>query len=397
MRKEFNVAVLLSFGMLLTSIWLLHVLGRHMPLNHTDLAPVWVGVRTTLAGHDPYSDATTRAIQTVYYGRRLLASDGDLNQMEFAYPAYTAIVLAWLAPLAWPEVQWFALALLIAITTVSVLAWREVIGLPMTRDRLTIYVLATLVSWPVIWSLRLQQMSLLTAALVATGCLLLKQGKNGPAGAVLALSTIKPQLVALLLAWLVLWALLARRWRFLASLAATMAVLIGAAEWLTPGWLRRWRHAGSELLRYTHQRPVLQTSFGTVFGGSLMLAMAVLTVTALWRLRQAPSDSIAFGAAISLALAATIALMPTDTAMLYNQVFLIPGCLILIHRNAAARVGVAHNLALKLLAWGFLAVPLAAIGGFVWHSRFWEVLPFWNPLLPVAVTGALALSATQIS
>jgi hypothetical protein len=58
---------------------------------------------------------------------------------------------------------------------------------------------------------------------------------------------------------------------------------------------------------------------------------------------------------------------------------------------------VAHNFALTLLAWGFLSVPLAVIGGFVWHARFWEVLPFWNPLLPVAVTGALALSATQIS
>jgi hypothetical protein len=106
MRKKFGVAVLLSFGMLLASLWQLHVLGRHMPLSHTDLVPVWVGVRTTLASHDPYSDATTRAIQTVYYGRPLLASDGDVNEMGFAYPAYTAIVLAWLAPLNWLQVQW---------------------------------------------------------------------------------------------------------------------------------------------------------------------------------------------------------------------------------------------------------------------------------------------------
>ena len=393
MRKKFGVAVLLSFGMLLPSIWQLHVLGRHMPLSHTDLVPVWVGVRTTLASHDPYSDTTTRGIQTVYYGRPLLASQRDANQMGFAYPAYTAIVLAWLAPLAWPEVQWFALALLIAITAVSVLAWMEVIGVPMTRDRITICVLTTMVSWPVIWSLRLQQMSLLTAALVASGCLLLKREKNGVAGVVLALATIKPQLVVLLLAWLVLWGLLARRWRFLASLAATMAMLMAAAEGLTPGWLRRWRHAGSELLQYTHQRPALQTSFGTVFGGALMLALVALSLMALWHLRKAPPDSTAFGAAISLALGATIALIPTDSAMLYNQVFLIPGCLILMHR--AARAGVVHSLALTLLGWGFLSVPLAAIGGFVWHARFWESLPFWNPLLPSLVACALAMSATQ--
>jgi hypothetical protein len=397
MRKEFGVAVLLSFGMLLASIWQLHVLGRHMPLSHSDLVPVWVGVRTTLASHDPYSVATTRAIQTVYYGRPLLASDGDVNQMGFAYPAYTAIVLAWLAPLNWPQVQWFTLALLIATTAVSVLAWTEVIGVRMTRGRTAVCVLAAMASWPIIWALRLQQVSLLVAGFAALGCFLLKRDKNAVAGGVLALTTIKPQLVVPLLAWLALWAVIERRWRFITALATSIAALSAAAEWLIPGWLSHWRKASIDLLSYTHQRPALQATFGTVIGGVLMLTMAVLTAIALWRLRKSSVDSPGFGAAISLALGATVALIPTDVPMLYNQVFLVPGCLILIHGAAAVRTGLAHRLALSLLAWGFLSVPLAAIGECIWHSSAWQAMPFWNPLLPVAVTGALALSAMQIS
>jgi hypothetical protein len=56
-------------------------------------------------------------------------------------------------------------------------------------------------------------------------------------GVLLALATIKPQLVVLFLPWLLLWAVsdLRRRLPFLRSFALTMAALLGAAQLVLPG------------------------------------------------------------------------------------------------------------------------------------------------------------------
>lgn len=367
-----------------------HVQIINLSIAKSDLVPVWLGVRATLAGQDPYSDATTRAIQTAYYGRPLVAADGDMNQMGFAYPVHTAIVLAWLAPLSWPTARGLCLVLFAVITAASVPLWLDVIGARITRDRVALSVLATMASWPVIWSLRLEQVSLIVAALVALACWLLKHGHDAAAGTVLALATIKPQLIAPLVAWLFLWALVARRWYFLAALTGTTTALVVAAEALTPGWLPRWRQAGLDLLAYTHQRPTLTACFGTVIGGTMMLALAAIATAALWRLRKTSVDSLGFGIAIGLALSVTLALMPTDLPMIYNQVLLVPGCVLLL--EAGERACVTHSIGITFLAWGFLAVLVAAIGDFFLpHSNTWRGLPFWNELLPVAVTVALAV------
>ena len=125
-----------------------------------------------------------------------------------------------------------------------------------------------------------------------------------------------------------------------------------------------------------------------------MIGLAALAAAGLWRLRKSPVDSPAFGVAISLALGTTVALMPTFLFMNYNQMFLIPGCLILAYRS---RPSVLRNLALGLAGWGFLSVILMAICDLRWHSPVWVRLPFWNPLLPVLVASALALGVLQSS
>jgi hypothetical protein len=244
------------------------------------------------------------------------------------------------------------------------------------------------------WALRMQQLSVIVVGFVALGCYLLKRNRDAAAGIVLALATIKPQLVALLLAWLVLWAFLERRWKFLAALAATETLLLAAAERLSPGWFPRWVQAGNDLLSVTHQQPALQGSFGKVTGGVLMIVLAALAAAALWRLRRSPVDSPAFGLAIGLALGTTVALMPTFLLMNYNHMFLIPGCLILAYRS---RPSVVRNLALGLAGWEFLSVILIAICDLRWHSPLWIKLPFWNPQLPVLVASALALGALQLA
>ena len=56
------------------------------------------------------------------------------------------------------------------------------------------------------------------------------------AGVFLSLTTIKPQMVFTVLVFLLVWALLQRRWRFMASFVVSMVVLVATSMLLVPSW-----------------------------------------------------------------------------------------------------------------------------------------------------------------
>jgi hypothetical protein len=387
-----GIAVLLALiAAIAAPLWHLHVIDRDMPSRHSDLVPVWMGVRALLHHENPYSDATTRKIQTEYYGRPLTTSD-SVNRMGFVYPATIAIVLSILAPLSWNETRDAFLFILPVLTAITVPLWLYVVGLRIIRSHVAILIVLTLASWPVLWGIRLQQPTLIVAALIASGCFLLKRGSGIGAGILLALATIKPQLAGLLIAWLVLWALVHRRWRFLGSLSVSLVLLLIGAEEIAPGWFPRWHKAGLDLLQYTHQQAVLHTIFGQWIGTTLLIAIAAAIVSILWKLRRCEIGSDQFAIAVALTLATTVALLPTDLPMIYNDVFLLPAFLILIFAKPTAYYpAFARRIALALLGWGFIAPLLSVLGESIGHpSNFWDALPFQNALLPLSVVIALA-------
>ncbi len=61
--------------------------------------------------------------------------------------------------------------------------------------------------------------------------------KDGWAGAFLAFSTIKPQLVVLFFVFVWVWAFSTRRWKIITSSAGTLAVLFGLSFIARPSWL----------------------------------------------------------------------------------------------------------------------------------------------------------------
>jgi hypothetical protein len=390
------VAILLALlAAIAAPLWHLHIIDRNMPPEKSDLQAVRIGVQQMLHGDNPYSDLTTRQIQTAYYGRPLTAAD-NVNKMGFAYPATTGIVLAILAPLSWNEARWTFLLIMPILTALSVLLWLRIAEIQVSRPQAAILSTLTLASWPVMWGLRLQQPTLIVALFLAAACFQLKRGNEIGAGILLTLATIKPQLAGLLIAWLVLWAFVHSRWRFLGSFTVSLVLLLIGAEAIVPGWLAPWHNAGIELLQYTHQQPALLTIFGKWLGTALIVAVAAAGGLVLWRLRRCEADSPGFGLAISLALAATISLNPTYPATIYNQVLLVPAVLVLIHlRPASYFPALARRISLALLGWGFAATVLAVLCETIGHpAGFWVVLPFQNDLLPVSAVVALVSMTT---
>src|SRR5262249_39668605 len=156
---------------------------------------------------NPYSDEITREIEAGYYGRPLDASRpyDPHDEQAFAYPVYVVFLLAPTVRIPFPEVQalfpWF-LALL---TAASALLWLRALAWRPPLITAVVVMVLLLGSFPVLQGLKLQQLTLLVHGFLAGAVALVAAGNLLSAGVLLALATIKPQLVLPLLAWFFVW------------------------------------------------------------------------------------------------------------------------------------------------------------------------------------------------
>ncbi len=261
-RRRLAIGCLLVAAVVLPFLHV-HIIDGRMPATHNDLIGRWVGTRAALAGNDPYSAPVLRQIQTAYYGRPLTPSDHARPQ-AFYYPAPIVVLLAPLAHFSWPVASLIFLALACSLLFASF--WLCLVSIPITRtpiQTLTILLLG-FSSWPSIWSLRLQQPTLIVAICIFIAWYELTRDHQIVPGVLLSLTLIKPQLVFPLLAFLVLWSLLHHRWRFLLSLAAATALLLFASERIVPGWFAHWTAS----LRAYSDATALPSSWSSVTGSA---------------------------------------------------------------------------------------------------------------------------------
>jgi len=338
--------------------------------NLSDLYPRWLGTRELLLhGQDPYSSEVTREIQIGYYGEALDGSqpNSPRDEQRFAYPAYVVFLLAPTITMPFPMLRPVFRVLLILMTAASVPLWMRALGLRFERTTTAAIALLTLGSFPVIEALYLEQLSLLVFFLIAASCAAVAGERHVPAGILLALATIKPQIAAAIVAWFGLWALgdWARRKRFVSAFAWSMAVLWLGAEWILPGWFGRWWAAMHAYLGYTDVRSLLETLLGKYPG---LLASALVgagVALSCWRSRRAPAGSSAFNASLLSVLAASLLVKPKFP--FYDLGILLPAALWLFQCRKALwqRSRAVRNLfftASYLLGWQwFAAVALAAI------------------------------------
>ncbi|MGB9195616.1 MAG: glycosyltransferase family 87 protein, partial [Terriglobales bacterium] len=211
---------------------------------HSDLYPRWVGARELLLHHrDPYTIEVTREIQKGFYGRVLDPDQPGATenyQQGFYYPVYVAFLLAPTLDLPFDIVRKVFFYVLLGLTVISVPLWLYVVRWRVSPwGKVTILGLM-LGSIPIMQGLKLQQMTLLVVALLAGAMALLVANRQVPAGILLALATIKPQLAWPLVAWLLLWTLADWRVRrkFVLGFGLVMVLLLAGAEIILPGWWR---------------------------------------------------------------------------------------------------------------------------------------------------------------
>jgi hypothetical protein len=369
----------------------------------SDLYPRWLGTRELLLHHrDPYGPEVTREIQIGYYGRTLDAHrpDDPKDEERFAYPVYVVFLLAPTVAMPFAAVQTAFAWILGIVTAASVLLWLRALRWKPSSAVLMILLALTVGSFAAIQGIKLQQLSLLVAALLAGSAALLAGGQLFLAGVLLALATIKPQLVVLPAAWLLLWTLSGwrERQKFFWGFVVTGTILAAGAEYLLQGWLSQFVAGLAAYNRYTGGRSLLDELVTPRAGMILTILFLLSTGVVCWRLRRAPAGSKDFNLALAPALAVTVVVAPMVAP--YNHVLLLPAVFLIARswqslwrRGPASRMLCAG--AALIFFWPWLASLGVAVASIILPAasvqRAWAV-PLWSSLgIPLAVLGLLAL------
>jgi len=366
--------------------------------NLSDLYPRWLGTQELLLRHrNPYSPEVTRDIQIGYYGRPLDGNrPGDpKDQMGFAYPLYVVFLIAPTIPFPFLFVRFVVHWLFILLTAFSILFWSHAVRWRVSTVFTGILIMLTLGTLPVVQGIKLEQLSLLVGGMVAVCALLLVRDSFVLAGVLLAFATIKPQLVLLMVAWLVLWSCgnYGARKRFLWSFGLTMTALFAGAEFVMPGWLGQFVKAMAAYREYTG-RPVsilavLTTpALGLFLSGLILLMLAVVC----WRARRVAAGDPIFALVCALVLAVTVVVIPMTS--LYNQILLLPAVLLIVrHGRFLWRKDPLTRLLCvisgSLMVWPWLATLALSLGWVVLPAdlmkKAWAA-PLWTSMaIPVGV------------
>jgi Glycosyltransferase family 87 len=374
--------------------------------NLSDLYPRWLGSRELLLHRrDPYSAEITREIQVGYYGRALdpARPDDPGDQEAFAYPVYVAFLLAPTVGLPFPAVQVIFRWTLAASTVISVLLWLGVVNWKSTGITVGTLLALTLGTFWVVQGIRLQQLTLLIAPMIAASVYFLIKNRQVPSGILLGLATVKPQIAMPLAAWLIMWACsrIHLRWKFVTAFAVTLLTLGVVGELLLPGWISEFYAAVVAYRGYTWHLSPLDELATPALGIPLSLAIGATVAVLCWRARNSPATDDFLIWTTSLVLAANLLVIPTIAP--YNQLLLLPGIFLLLRdwnkTDLVTRtIRVLGWVAAACLAWPWITAATLALLSFFTPAvqRFWEV-PLWTSIvIPIPITACLGLRIRQL-
>ncbi len=207
---------------------------------HSDLYERWLGTRLVLKDHaNPYDDSITKEIQKGIYGHPLSAAS-TLDPRAFAYPAHVMLLVAPLALLPFAVAAPIFSVILYVMAFCLVPLFMFCLAQTWKSELRWMAILILFASFQLAFALYVQQFTVFVLFVLAAGLACLKKHHLISAGILFAISTIKPQLVALVLVWLTVWSITRwrARYRFLVSLLTSMAVLVIVPEFLVSDGLR---------------------------------------------------------------------------------------------------------------------------------------------------------------
>jgi len=280
------LAIVAGMATLVGLTWVNYRYSQQNP-GGSDFLPRWVGTRQFLmTGQSPYSEQTTLAIQQQYYGRPALA---DEDQVLFVYPFYSIFVFAPFALI--PD---FDLARAVWMTTLELGILLIVFaGISLSRWKLSPLMLGFLLLFALLWYYSIRPLinsnaSVIVGLLIVGTLLAIRAEQDSWAGLLLALATIKPQVVVLLVLFILIWSVSERRYLIFWSFLGNLALMIAVTSLLVPDWT--WQNLRQ---LFSETGYTLPGTPGAIFlqwvpgvGKQLGWALTILLITTLiweWR------------------------------------------------------------------------------------------------------------------
>jgi hypothetical protein len=372
-------SLLVSFGFwhwadhVLVPVYTANAQARGWPIgNNSDLYPVWLTAREVLLeGRIPYSAQLTADIQRGFYGKQVdPRNPGDPRNLQaFAYPLYVIFLMAPTVTLPFATVVEVFRVLLLLSTASTVPLWLHVIGLRLPPPLTASIVVLAVSNFPVLLEDRQQNLSALVVLLLAGSIAACRRNWFTLSGFLLALSTIKPQLSALLIGWLLVWALSEwhQRGRLVWSFVISFLSLLTAATAISPHWAAGfWAAVG--MYRSYLSPSILEFLLPSMPAAMVIAALLVFLGFVCWKRRKAPIGSIEFAWTLALLVTVTVTI---TIGWAHYQLLLIPALLLLMAsadaRHSASfltRVLTKGTFACLLWQWG-TALILALCSMFV--------------------------------
>ncbi len=352
------------------------------------------GKELVLHGRNPYDREIELEAQLAMFGRY---TRPDEDQVNFAYPLYTVFLFYPLAFVSYPWAQavWMTLLqfALIALTVLTLRLARWKISPPM---------LAATVLWGVFFypgarAIMLGQFSILVALATMLAVWGLTTRREWLGGAVLALATVKPQMVFLVIPFLLLWAWRQKAWRFIGGFAGGMTVLLAGSLLWVPDWIFRFvdnLRAYSGYVGFGSPLENMTARFAPAaahwLNPAITVILSALMLWLWWRALTRHRDEFWWALVWTLLIGNLIALRSATT----NHVMLYLPLMFLFKRLSTLKWGTGWTLAaqwgLSIALWVIFLTTIDKTRG----SNFEAI--FMHGLLPTALIGVYLLDWREL-
>lgn len=231
----FLIVVLIALIMMAGMTWVNYQFALNNPGGGA-LLPGWAGAKAWLElDISPYNPLAARTAHEIAYGG---PAPSWKDQYLFVSPFYAVLVFG-----PFTGIEDFVLARAYWMTALEVsLVALTVFSLVITRWNppkvlLGAFILFVLGGYPSLIPVVDGNVGVLVALLVVLGLFFVQNKQDGLAGIVLALATIKPQMVFLLILFVLLWAYSMRRLSILAGFGGAMLILVLWSNANQSGWI----------------------------------------------------------------------------------------------------------------------------------------------------------------
>ncbi len=345
-----------------------------------DFLARWTGAHYWLVeGVNPYDEEVSIAAQTMIYGRPADPSKGE-DIAHFVYPLPAMLFFGPFGFLPFP----IARAIWMTILEICLVVL-GVIGLRLARWSPDRFSQASVILFSILWyhgarSVIIGQFAVVEAVLIAITLLAIQSEMDEAAGVALALAITKPQMSFLIIPFVVIWAIRARRLKIVGWFLGAITVLIAGSLIALPSWPLGWL---GQLLSYSSYTELgspisILTSFLPGGGSTANLILTgLLSLYLLWEwIMAAGKDDPWFqwAAALTIVITNLIAFRTATT----NFVGMLPALLIIFKtwEDRWGRGGlIASLLTLLGLSVGLWALFLGTVQGNVENAVMYLPLP----------------------